>query len=252
MENAKEPEHPFPAQEVSPNSNHLDDVENNVGKFLGDKDVTIGLSEELRDAMYGDRRVSACSTGYVKLYLCCAVLYLLSFMNGFDSSLMSSINAMQTYQDYFGLKSAGPGTGLVFVIKDIANLCSILFIWIVDYIGRKKTIMIGAGGTLIGVAVVSTAKTALIFIWGRFILFFFSAIGYVAVPVYLVEDSPPQYRGTLSGLFNTFYYCGSTIATLAAYGCQRNYPGTDLTFKIPLWLQMNMSRIGAMWSDVLS
>jgi hypothetical protein len=33
--------------------------------------------------------------------------YLISTMNGFDSSLMGSINAMKPYQDSFGLTGAG-------------------------------------------------------------------------------------------------------------------------------------------------
>jgi hypothetical protein len=33
--------------------------------------------------------------------------YLISTMNGFDSSLMGAINAMKPYQDSFGLTGAG-------------------------------------------------------------------------------------------------------------------------------------------------
>jgi hypothetical protein len=33
--------------------------------------------------------------------------YLVSTMNGFDSSLMGAINAMKPYQDSFGLTGAG-------------------------------------------------------------------------------------------------------------------------------------------------
>jgi MFS family permease len=48
------------------------------------------------------------------------------------------------------------------------------------------------------------------FIGGRFLLSFFSTIATVAAPLYLVEISPPQYRATLAGLYNTLCKCAET------------------------------------------
>jgi len=42
--------------------------------------------------------------------------YLVSTLNGYDSSLMGAINAMESYQTTFGLTGAGSSTGIIFII----------------------------------------------------------------------------------------------------------------------------------------
>ncbi|CAN6666699.1 hexose transporter Hxt17p [Trichomonascus vanleenenianus] len=199
----------------------------------------LGMSQELYDATYGINREKVWSKGHLKLYFVCSMLYLYSSMSGYDGSLMSSINVMTTFQKYYGLSSAGTSTGLIFSITSVASMAAAGFIWIADVIGRKRTIILGLIGTIVGIIMVSVSSTVPLLVGGRFVLFFFSAIGYVSVPLYLVEISPPNLRGSLAGLFNTFFYCGSTIATLATYGAKLQH-GDDsiLTFKIPFWCQM--------------
>ena len=69
------------------------------------------------------------SPGMVRLWMILGIGYLISTMNGFDSSLMGSINAMvsqksraetlltvglqTTYQSTFGLSGAGSSTGMM-------------------------------------------------------------------------------------------------------------------------------------------
>ncbi|KAL2670177.1 hypothetical protein Neosp_015058 [[Neocosmospora] mangrovei] len=58
--------------------------------------------------------------GYIKLYILASVVFLCSTMNGFDSSLMGSINALPNYTDYFGLPENGnASTGIVFAIFQV-------------------------------------------------------------------------------------------------------------------------------------
>jgi hypothetical protein len=58
--------------------------------------------------------------GYIRLYALCAIIYLCSTMNGFDGSLISSINAMQDYLDYYHLPPGGAETGLIFSIFNVS------------------------------------------------------------------------------------------------------------------------------------
>lgn len=55
--------------------------------------------------------------------------------------------------------------------------------------------------------------------------------------MYLIEIAPPHLRGTIAGLYNTFYYVGSILATFTVYGTSRNLTG-NITWRLPLWLQM--------------
>lgn len=82
-----------------------------------------------------------------------------------------------------------------------------LFMWAADWRGRKMFIFIGVVGVCVGTIVNATAKTLDVFIFGRFLLSFFATFAGTASPLLLVELAPPQYRGTLAGMFNTLYYC---------------------------------------------
>ena len=55
--------------------------------------------------------------------------------------------------------------------------------------------------------------------------------------MYLIEIAPPHLRGTIAGLYNTFYFIGSILANFTVYGTARNLTG-NLTWRLPLWLQM--------------
>lgn len=50
--------------------------------------------------------------------------YLVSTMNGFDSSLMGAINAMDSYQKSFGLTGAGSSTGIIFIIYNLGQIAA--------------------------------------------------------------------------------------------------------------------------------
>lgn len=53
------------------------------------------------------QKPSLLSKSMFKLYFIMAVGYMVSTMNGFDSSLMGAVNAMTPYQETFGLNGAG-------------------------------------------------------------------------------------------------------------------------------------------------
>ena len=59
-----------------------------------------------------------------KLYGCLLVATLNSCINGYDGSLMGSINSYPQYRSYFGfpLESGTPSTGIVYAIYTIGNL----------------------------------------------------------------------------------------------------------------------------------
>jgi len=60
--------------------------------------------------------------GYLKTYLCLAIISLASTMIGYDGSLMGSINALPSYTKYYGLPAEGSaGTGLVFAIFNVSG-----------------------------------------------------------------------------------------------------------------------------------
>jgi MFS family permease len=164
--------------------------------------------------------------GYLKLYGLCLILFLNSTMSGklqfsvsqknnirtdlnagFDSSLMGSINTLPNYTKYYGLPNTGTAsTGIVFAIFQVGQMVAALFIWMADWQGRKRFIFAGTVGVMVGTAITATARSLGVFIFGRFMLSFWATIACSATPLYLVEIAPPLYRGTVAGMYNTFYY----------------------------------------------
>ncbi|KAI1340060.1 general substrate transporter [Xylariaceae sp. FL0016] len=178
--------------------------------------------------------------GYIRLYILAGSLFLCSTMNGFDSSLMGSINALPNYISYFGLPEDGnASTGIVFAIFQVGQMCGALFIWMTDWYGRTWHIFFGCLGVCIGTIVTALSTNLSMFIGGRFILSFFATCAHTAAPLYLVEISPAAYRGTIAGAYNTFYNVGSILATSSVYACHLHLSGHgNLDWRIPLWLQM--------------
>ncbi|OQE16600.1 hypothetical protein PENFLA_c027G10934 [Penicillium flavigenum] len=178
--------------------------------------------------------------GYIKLYILSAVVFLCSTMNGFDSSLMGSINALPNYIEYFGLPENGnASTGIVFAIFQVGQMCGALFIWMADWYGRTWHIFFGCLGVCVGTIVTAFATNLPTFIAGRFILSFFATCAHTAAPLYLVELAPPAYRGTIAGMYNTFYNVGSVFSTSAVYACHKYLADQgNLDWRVPLWLQI--------------
>jgi MFS family permease len=126
---------------------------------------------------------------------------------------MGSLNALPNYTKYYNLPTKGTAsTGIIFAIFQVGQMCAALFVWVADWLGRRWLIFIGTAGVIVGTVVTSTAKTLPTFIGGRFLLSFFAQLACSASPLYLVEVAPPQYRGTLAGMYNTFYYMVWTLS----------------------------------------
>ncbi|GAB1743263.1 hypothetical protein NU219Hw_g9112t1 [Hortaea werneckii] len=179
--------------------------------------------------------------GSLQLYAICLLVYLCSTMNGYDGSLMGSINAVPSYTAYYGLPPEGnSSTGIVFAIYQFGQMAGALFSWVMDWRGRRWPIFVGCTGVCVGAVVTAIAPTIPALIGGRFLLSFFSTFALVAAPTYLIEISPPQYRGTLAGLYNTLYYLGSILATSVVYGAEKRWNDETnlLSWRLSLWLQM--------------
>ncbi|ORY22178.1 general substrate transporter [Naematelia encephala] len=176
--------------------------------------------------------------GHLQLYGMCIIIYLCSTMNGYDGSLMGSINALPEYHEYFGLGTQGStSTGLVFSIFQIGQMAGALFTWVCDWRGRKWIIIINCALVCVSVVFTALAPTLTSFIGARFLLSFFSTIATVAAPLLLVELAPPLHRGLIAGFYNTLWYMGSIIATFSLYGADLHLTG-NIKWRLPLWLQL--------------
>jgi MFS family permease len=107
--------------------------------------------------------------------------------------------------------------------------------WIVDKIGRRKSIAFGASWTLLGAILQATSKHIAQFVISRFIIGFGLAFTVVGAPLLLAELALPKHRGTILSYFPTAWYTGAIIAAWTTYGTQ--FIEDSRSWRIPSGLQ---------------
>lgn len=171
------------------------------------------------------------------IYLSCLSIYFVSTTNGYDGSLLTALLAVPRFMSTMGIEDA-LGTGLVMSIFQIGQISVTVFVWLGDFIGRKPTIFIGSCIVCVGAIITALSNSYNMFVGGRFLLSFGSGLSCSLSTSYLLEIAPPNERSLLCGIYNSLYFIGSIIATWSAYGTSISYNGSDLAFRIPLWLQL--------------
>ncbi|KAI5837878.1 general substrate transporter [Morchella snyderi] len=180
----------------------------------------------------------------IQMYGLCLLATLNACINGYDGSLMGSINAMKPYQKQFGMTTTGESTGFVFAIYTVGNICgSFVAGPLTDTWGRRWGMFFGALFIIIGTCIQAPSQHMPQFKGGRFVLGFGVAMSATAGPSYVAEIAHPKYRGILTGIFNSFWFIGSIPASWISYGTNLHYPEHNNSWRIPLWLQMSFSGV---------
>ncbi|GAB1209169.1 hypothetical protein APSETT445_007936 [Aspergillus pseudonomiae] len=198
----------------------------------------------------------------LQLYWCIAVAMLNSCINGYDGSLMGSINSYEQYRSYFGFDpdEGTPSTGIVYAIYTIGNIVGSFTAGpFTDFrgtspppftrachpsaksraIGRRVGMALGSIFIIIGTIVQATCHNLGGFMAGRFILGFGVATSATAGPAYVSEMAHPAYRGAMTGLYNVLWFGGGIPGTFIPWRTS-DIEGT-MSWRIPIWLQMIFS-----------
>ncbi|KAH9211971.1 general substrate transporter [Leptodontidium sp. 2 PMI_412] len=222
------------AQQVSSN---LDE------KYATGNVVQVQAASVALAAAVAAQKPSLWSKSMLQLYFIMGVGYLVSTMNGFDSSLMGSINAMDPYLKTFKMESAGASTGLVFIIYNLGQIAAFPFCgFLADGYGRRICIFVGCAIVLIGTAVQASAHEKPQFMGGRFVLGFGAALASAAGPAYTVELAHPAYRGTMAGMYNNFWWLGNILAGWTTYGSNKNLT-SSWAWRIPTLVQAGLPSV---------
>ncbi|KAF3803796.1 Lactose permease [Colletotrichum gloeosporioides] len=167
-------------------------------------------SVELTDAVAKDKPNYRSRS---QVTLCVIILFvtLNGCMNGYDGSVMSSINAMDQFHEYYDVGRTGPTIGFVMAIYTAGQICGSIFsAGVIDTFGRKYGMAVGSAFIIIGSVVQATSQTLSAFIGGRFIVGFGVPMCTIAAPTYIVEMAYPTWRGLAGGLYNVLgWYIGS-------------------------------------------
>ncbi|KAF6814727.1 MFS lactose [Colletotrichum sojae] len=165
------------------------------------KEVKV-LSVELTDAVAKDRP-NYRSRSQITLCIIMLFVTLNGCMNGYDGSVMSSINAMDQFHEFYDVGRTGPTIGLVMAIYTAGQVCGSLFsVGLLDGFGRKAGMAVSSGFIVVGSIVQATSQTLAAFIGGRFLVGFGVPMCTIAAPTYIVEMAHPKWRGLAGGLYN--------------------------------------------------
>ncbi|KAF4976233.1 hypothetical protein FZEAL_7071 [Fusarium zealandicum] len=204
---------PKESQRDAMHAEHLDEpLPGNVKEFNVQ-------SIALTDAIAKDKPNYRCRS-QLTLYSFMLFATLNGCMNGYDGSIMSSINAMQQWHDYFGVGKTGSTIGLVMAIYTAGQITGSFFAgFIVDTFGRRAGMISGSVFIIIGSIVQATAHPLRAFIAGRYIVGIGVPMCTTAAPTYIVEMAYPTWRGLAGGLYNVLgWYIGSLAASWGCYG----------------------------------
>ncbi|TKA81338.1 hypothetical protein B0A55_02763 [Friedmanniomyces simplex] len=173
--------------------------------------TTINVQELLTKPWYHYRHLR-------KLYGWLVVVLLVQATNGFDGSLMNGLQALTYWQKYFDYPT-GAQLGIFNGTQGLGSVVSVTFLWwLVEKIGRRLTIMIGAVIIIFGVFLQSFATSLPMFASARAIIGMGLSFEYTAAPMLVTEVAHPAHRAQLSTLLNTLYYFGATIAAWVTLG----------------------------------
>lgn len=184
-----------------------------------------------------DSKPNAWTPAMWRLYGILLPIWFCSIFDGFDGSIMSSINDMPPYLDYFHMTSTDASSGLFLAMSGIGGVAVIPFVAPVnDYWGRKWGIWIGSVLVIISSCLSGAAQNKGMFLSGRFFYGFGWAFLNTSAAMLVVELSHPYWRSSQSSLYNSFWGIGSIAATWTGYGL--SYASGNIAWRLPLFLPL--------------
>ncbi|KAF4624444.1 hypothetical protein G7Y89_g13730 [Cudoniella acicularis] len=184
-----------------------------------------------------------------RVYLLTSVAYMGSLLFGYDTGVMGSVLALNSFKDDFGLPTGSSGFASTKNAQVSSNVVSLLTAgcffgaiaaaFLNDKYGRRFTLMGFAFVFLIGAAIQTSASHSIGQIYGGRVVAGLGIGGLSAVtPVFVSENCPPAVRGRITGLFQEFLVIGSTFAYWLDYGVSLHIKPSTSQWRIPVGIQL--------------
>ncbi|KAJ5202099.1 uncharacterized protein N7498_006762 [Penicillium cinerascens] len=161
---------------------------------------------------------------------------------GYDQGVMSSIIDAKPFNDVF-TATRGNSTmqGVVTAIYELGCLAGAVFILIFgDWLGRRKSIMLGAAVMIIGVLIQVTSFSGHVplaqFCIGRVVTGVGNGMNTSTIPTYQAECSRSSNRGLLICIEGSTVAIGTLISYWIDFGA--SYGPPDLTWRFPIGFQI--------------
>lgn len=170
------------------------------------------------------------------IYVIGMIACISGLMFGFDISSMSSMIGTDVYKNYFSHPDSLTQGGITASMAGGSFLGSLISPNFSDAFGRKVSLHICSCLWIIGTVLQCASQDQAMLIVGRVISGMGIGFGSSVAPIYCSELSPPNIRGTVSGLFQFSVTVGIMILFYVGYGC--HFIDGTAAFRITWGLQM--------------
>ncbi|KAK4145981.1 general substrate transporter [Dichotomopilus funicola] len=138
--------------------------------------------------------------------------------SGFDSSMMNSLQAVQSWVDYFDNPTSSR-LGLLNAMYSLGALMAIPFIpTISQHLGRRHTILLASFIMALGAGLQAGAINSDMFLASRWVLGFGIPFAIVNASALIGELSYANERAVMTSLFNASWFVGAIVAAGTTYG----------------------------------
>ncbi|KAK7202666.1 hexose transporter [Myxozyma melibiosi] len=158
-----------------------------------------------------------------------------SFSQGYDGSLMGSLNAMPPYVDYFANTSEAMASFRTAATYIGGIVALFLMPYYANVRGRLECMFIAFLFVILGGGIQGGAHNTGMFIAGRIIIGVGTGIAAVSAIPYITETSTDKWRPFAQGMYYTCWYVGTLVAAGICYGTEDM--NTNWSWRIPSLLQ---------------
>ncbi|ORY91580.1 general substrate transporter [Leucosporidium creatinivorum] len=174
--------------------------------------------------------------GLRRCTLYCVLLFFGIFSGGYDGSLLNGLQAMPTWNAYFGSPS-GSLLGITGASQYLSGIVTTpLVSWACDKFGRKLTIIGGSIFMIIGAAIMAASNGLGMFIGARVIIGLSTGFANIGCVCLLNELAHPRLRGITAALYLTTYYVGAIVSAWSTFGCVY-WTSSSWSWRLPVLLQ---------------
>ncbi|KAF2814490.1 quinate permease [Mytilinidion resinicola] len=184
-----------------------------------------------------------------RVYLLTSVAYMGSLLFGYDTGVMGSVLALKAFKQDFGLptdksgfasaKNASVSSNVVSLLTAGCFFGAIAAAFLNERFGRRYSLMGFALIFLVGASIQTAAHHEIGMIYAGRVIAGLGIGGMSSItPVFVSENSPPNVRGRIAGLFQEFLVIGSTFAYWLDYGVSLHIPVSTRQWRIPVAIQL--------------
>ncbi|KAF7197266.1 Quinate permease [Pseudocercospora fuligena] len=161
-----------------------------------------------------------------------------SFLFGYDLGVIGRAVASDAFVSTFNKPSTDEIGAVVSVFTGGAFFGAGIAGATANFLGRRKTILMGALIFCLGGGLQTGAQTLAYLYSGRAIAGLGVGVLVMIIPLYQAEIAHPAIRGRLTGLQQVFIGLGATTAAYCAYGTTSHFASTDnKQWQVPLGIQ---------------